>query len=49
MKYSHSSGKTTYNGVPKEANMNAFIFGATKNGSRMCGSNKIRKIAGKKK
>lgn len=48
-KYIGSFGKTTYNGGLKKANMNVFIFGSTKNNSRMCGSNKKRKVTGKKK
>lgn len=31
-----------------QCNMNIFIFGTPKNNSRMCGSNKKRKITGKK-
>ena len=47
MKYSHSSGKTTFNAVPKAANMNAFIYG--RQHGRKVGSNKVRRVTGKKK
>lgn len=48
-KYIGSFGKTSCSGGLKQANMNAFIFGSTKNNNRMCGNNKKRKVTGKKK
>lgn len=47
MKYSCSYGKTKFNTVGKNGNMDRFIYG--RQVGRKVGSNKVRRVVGKKK
>lgn len=53
MKYSHSSGKTTINRpAGKPGNMDLYMYGATKGGSRVVGNrngHRIKRFKGKNK